>query len=119
MLLTRGRWTGSSTPQPVPGDDDGLCLLVRRTLVRPADETTPKRILGTPDRPADFGSTERLTPERRPRVLENVGIGLNGDCRAATLGALRSVGLAERDGDWPSILSGGQRQRVALARARV
>jgi sulfonate transport system ATP-binding protein len=59
----------------------------------------------------------RLLPWRR--VLENVGIGLKGDWRAAALEALRSVGLAERRGDWPSILSGGQRQRVALARALV
>jgi sulfonate transport system ATP-binding protein len=59
----------------------------------------------------------RLLPWRR--VLENVGIGLTGEWRAAALDALRSVGLAERGGDWPSILSGGQRQRVALARALV
>ncbi|BBL76156.1 ATP-binding cassette domain-containing protein [Methylomagnum ishizawai] len=59
----------------------------------------------------------RLLPWKT--VLDNVGLGLAGDWRAAALDALRQVGLAERAGDWPTVLSGGQRQRVALARALV
>lgn len=58
------------------------------------------------------------------RVLANVEVGLGSDRsqsdgRVRALDALRSVGLADRAGDWPSILSGGQKQRVALARALV
>jgi sulfonate transport system ATP-binding protein len=57
-------------------------------------------------------------------VLSNVEVGLGEKHRSAegrkrALDALRSVGLEDRRGDWPSILSGGQRQRVALARALV
>ncbi len=59
----------------------------------------------------------RLLPWRR--VIENVGIGLHGQWKAAALEALDQVGLADRAGDWPAVLSGGQRQRVALARALV
>ena len=59
----------------------------------------------------------RLLPWKR--VLENVGIGLRGEWKAAALEALHRVGLADRAGDWPAVLSGGQRQRVALARALV
>lgn len=58
------------------------------------------------------------------RVLANVEVGLGADRfapdgRARAQDALRSVGLGDRAGDWPSILSGGQKQRVALARALV
>ena len=59
----------------------------------------------------------RLLPWRR--VIDNVGIGLKGDWRAAARTVLRAVGLQDRAEDWPAILSGGQRQRVALARALV
>ena len=52
-------------------------------------------------------------------VCSNVALAASKkqDRRTIALDALRSVGLASRSEDWPSILSGGQRQRVALARA--
>ena len=58
------------------------------------------------------------------RVVENVAVGLTGLAGRAEAAArahdlLAQVGLAGRDGDWPSVLSGGQRQRVALARALI
>ncbi|XGV99166.1 MAG: ATP-binding cassette domain-containing protein [Leptolyngbya sp. BL-A-14] len=59
----------------------------------------------------------RLLPWRR--VLENVGLGLQGNWREQALWALQQVGLAARTRDWVAALSGGQRQRVALARALV
>ncbi|MBW4471713.1 MAG: ATP-binding cassette domain-containing protein [Stenomitos rutilans HA7619-LM2] len=59
----------------------------------------------------------RLLPWRR--VLENVGLGLQGNWREQALWALQQVGLAARTRDWIAPLSGGQRQRVALARALV
>jgi sulfonate transport system ATP-binding protein len=57
-------------------------------------------------------------------VLANVEVGLGRNLhspsdRERALDALRSVGLAERAADWPSVLSGGQKQRVSLARALV
>ena len=52
-------------------------------------------------------------------VLENVGLGLDGDWKPRAYKALADVGLAERAHDWPSSLSGGQKQRVALARALI
>ncbi|MDR1657205.1 MAG: ATP-binding cassette domain-containing protein [Deltaproteobacteria bacterium] len=58
---------------------------------------------------------DRLLPWKT--VLENVGLGLQGDWRKVALGALEDVGLGARVDDWPKVLSGGQRQRVALARA--
>ena len=57
----------------------------------------------------------RLLPWER--VLENVGLGLEGAWREPAEAALRDVGLGDRAQDWPLVLSGGQRQRVALARA--
>ena len=58
----------------------------------------------------------RLLPWER--VLENVGLGLDGDdWREPAEAALGAVGLLDRAGDFPGVLSGGQRQRVALARA--
>jgi sulfonate transport system ATP-binding protein len=59
----------------------------------------------------------RLLPWRT--VIENVGLGLEGDWRSAAQNALKQVGLADRAHEWPAALSGGQRQRVALARALV
>ena len=58
----------------------------------------------------------RLLPWQR--VAANVAIGLGAGGRLATA-ALREVGLAGRENDWPATLSGGQKQRVALARALV
>jgi sulfonate transport system ATP-binding protein len=59
----------------------------------------------------------RLLPWRT--VIQNVGIGLDGNWRETAMSALHAVGLDDRAQDWPSVLSGGQRQRVALARALV
>ncbi|MFD1803029.1 aliphatic sulfonates ABC transporter ATP-binding protein [Mixta tenebrionis] len=59
----------------------------------------------------------RLLPWKR--VIDNVGLGLRGDWRAAAMQALEAVKLADRAGEWPAALSGGQRQRVALARALI
>ena len=59
----------------------------------------------------------RLLPWKR--VIDNVGLGLNGSWRPVALAALAEVGLESRAGDWPATLSGGQRQRVALGRAIV
>ncbi|MCU1351209.1 MAG: transporter related [Acidimicrobiales bacterium] len=56
------------------------------------------------------------------RVLDNVGLGLGGDRRAAATAvraALAEVGLAGHERDWPKTLSGGEAQRAALARALV
>jgi putative ABC transport system ATP-binding protein len=56
-------------------------------------------------------------------ALENVMLageyaGLRGSAnRAAALGALATVGLADRAGHRPAELSGGEQQRVAIARA--
>ncbi|MET3925506.1 ABC transporter ATP-binding protein [Devosia sp. 2618] len=54
-------------------------------------------------------------------VLQNVLFGLRKLGRDAALGqaraALRRVGLADREADFPHMLSGGQQQRLALARS--
>ncbi len=57
----------------------------------------------------------RLLPWKT--VLDNVRLGIPDKSREHAGEALRLVGLADREKEWPSILSGGQRQRVALARA--
>jgi sulfonate transport system ATP-binding protein len=62
----------------------------------------------------------RLLPWQR--VAANVEVGLTHAVdrtrrRAEALDLLARVGLAGREGDWPTVLSGGQKQRVALARA--
>ena len=59
----------------------------------------------------------RLLPWKR--VIDNVSLGLPKDQRSAAAKVLASVGLADREADWPARLSGGQRQRVSLARALV
>lgn len=63
----------------------------------------------------DFALFPHLT------LLQNVTFGLGGLGRAAALAqarqALRRVGLAEREADYPHMLSGGQQQRLALARS--
>jgi iron(III) transport system ATP-binding protein len=54
-------------------------------------------------------------------VLQNVLFGLKRLGRSAALSqaraALRRVGLADREADYPHMLSGGQQQRLALARS--
>ena len=59
----------------------------------------------------------RLLPWRS--VIDNIGLGLEGDWRATARQVLHQVGLDDRANDWPAALSGGQRQRVALARALI
>ncbi|RUT32683.1 ABC transporter ATP-binding protein [Arsenicitalea aurantiaca] len=63
----------------------------------------------------DFALFPHLT------LLENVTFGLKPLGRQAALAqarsALRRVGLAQREADYPHMLSGGQQQRLALARA--
>lgn len=59
----------------------------------------------------------RLLPWKK--VIDNVGLGLNGHWRPRALAVLEEVGLADRAHEWPSALSGGQKQRVALARALI
>ena len=59
----------------------------------------------------------RLLPWKR--VIDNVALGLPKNQRNAAAKVLASVGLADRQADWPARLSGGQRQRVSLARALV
>ena len=69
------------------------------------------------------GSTTVMFQESRlipwKTVIDNVGIGLQGDWKGRAEQALQQVGLDSRQNDWPSTLSGGQKQRVALARALV
>ena len=59
----------------------------------------------------------RLLPWKS--VLANVALGIaeKSDSAQRARAALESVGLSNRESDWPATLSGGQRQRVALARA--
>jgi sulfonate transport system ATP-binding protein len=59
----------------------------------------------------------RLLPWKR--VIDNIGIGLNGNWKQNAMEALKNVGLEDREKDWPRKLSGGQKQRVALARALI
>ncbi|GER67736.1 aliphatic sulfonates import ATP-binding protein SsuB 1 [Weizmannia acidilactici] len=59
----------------------------------------------------------RLLPWKK--ILQNVGLGLQGDWKECANQMLKQVGLDGRANDWPSELSGGQKQRVALARALV
>ena len=59
----------------------------------------------------------RLLPWKK--VIDNVGLGLDGDWKEKAEQALESVGLIDFKEQWPSRLSGGQQQRVALARALV
>ena len=53
-------------------------------------------------------------------LWQNVALGIETpEAKAQAVAALREVGLAGRETDWPRNLSGGQAQRVALARALV
>ena len=59
----------------------------------------------------------RLLPWKK--VIDNVGLGLDGQWKERAQKALEAVGLMNFKDQWPSKLSGGQQQRVALARALV
>jgi putative ABC transport system ATP-binding protein len=67
----------------------------------------------------DFNLLAGLTAaENAALPLELDGVPVR-TARAAALGALAELGLAERAGRFPDELSGGERQRVAIARAIV
>lgn len=71
-----------------------------------------------PARPAVVFQEHRLLPWAP--LWRNVSLGMDTVAGAkAAADALREVGLAGRENDWPRNLSGGQSQRVALARALV
>ncbi|MDQ0272485.1 ATP-binding cassette domain-containing protein [Cytobacillus purgationiresistens] len=59
----------------------------------------------------------RLLPWKK--VIDNVGLGLDGQWQGKAEKVLDSVGLLSFKDEWPSTLSGGQKQRVALARALI
>jgi sulfonate transport system ATP-binding protein len=59
----------------------------------------------------------RLLPWKR--VIDNIGLGLQGNWHPLAEDILKQVGLEDRAQEWPSVLSGGQKQRVALARALI
>lgn len=59
----------------------------------------------------------RLLPWKK--VIDNVGLGLQGDWKQKAEKALEAVGLLSLKDKWPATLSGGQKQRVALARALI
>ncbi|RVU20722.1 ABC transporter ATP-binding protein [Methylobacterium oryzihabitans] len=71
-----------------------------------------------PSQPAVVFQEHRLLPWAP--LWQNVALGIETpQAREQAVAALREVGLAGREGDWPRNLSGGQAQRVALARALV
>ncbi|OZY46906.1 aliphatic sulfonates ABC transporter ATP-binding protein [Pseudomonas lundensis] len=103
----------------------GKSTLMR--LIAGLDQPTGGELLAgsAPLREA-HGDTRLMFQEARllpwKKVIDNVGLGLNGDWRPQALKALKAleeVGLAERADEWPAALSGGQKQRVALARALI
>lgn len=57
----------------------------------------------------------RLLPWKK--VIENVKICSENNCKEIAKSALKDVGLEDKVNEWPHVLSGGQKQRVALARA--
>lgn len=59
----------------------------------------------------------RLLPWKK--IIDNVGLGLDGDWTEKAAQVLAAVGLASFKDHWPATLSGGQKQRVALARALI
>ena len=59
----------------------------------------------------------RLLPWKR--VVDNVGLGLDGNWKEKAEEVLDAVGLLSFKDQWPQTLSGGQKQRVALARALI
>ncbi|WP_083469501.1 ABC transporter ATP-binding protein [Methylobacterium variabile] len=71
-----------------------------------------------PAQPAVVFQEHRLLPWAP--LWQNVALGIETpEARDQAVAALREVGLAGRESDWPRNLSGGQAQRVALARALV
>ncbi|WP_279357597.1 ABC transporter ATP-binding protein [Methylobacterium indicum] len=71
-----------------------------------------------PAQPAVVFQEHRLLPWAP--LWQNVALGIETpEAKAQAVAALREVGLAGRENDWPRNLSGGQSQRVALARALV
>ncbi|SMO96730.1 ABC transporter ATP-binding protein [Paracoccus laeviglucosivorans] len=74
--------------------------------------------IDAPGKPAVVFQEHRLLPWTP--LWQNVALGMETpEGRKAAIAALREVGLAGREEDWPRNLSGGQAQRVALARALV
>lgn len=72
----------------------------------------------SPAQPAVVFQEHRLLPWAT--LWRNVALGMDDATgRPLAEAALREVGLAGREDDWPRRLSGGQSQRVALARALV
>ncbi len=80
-------------------------------------------IVGSADDTRMIFQEARLLPWAS--VLDNVLLGARADSKGRARSKerreharelLRSVGLADRESDWPGRLSGGQKQRVALAR---
>ncbi|KAF1048561.1 ABC transporter ATP-binding protein [Xylophilus sp.] len=93
----------------------GKTTLLRALAGR--DPVDAGRIDG-PRQPAVVFQEHRLLPW--DNLWRNVSLGLDERSgRALAQAALREVGLAGREEDWPRNLSGGQAQRVALARALV
>ncbi|TNC12940.1 ABC transporter ATP-binding protein [Methylobacterium terricola] len=71
-----------------------------------------------PAQPSVVFQEHRLLPWAP--LWQNVALGIETpEAKLQAVAALREVGLAGREGDWPRNLSGGQSQRVALARALV
>ncbi len=96
--------------QPV----DGGRVLINDAVVSEAGRAVPPERRGIGLMFQDFALFPHLS------LLHNVTFGLRRLGRSAALGqartALRRVGLADREADFPHQLSGGQQQRLALAR---
>jgi sulfonate transport system ATP-binding protein len=89
-----------------------------RALAGLDHEVAGSGIVGVPDKVAVVFQDSRLLPWKR--ILDNVTLGLRAaDAEARGRAALEEVGLAGREGAWPTELSGGEQQRAALARSLV
>lgn len=93
---------------------DGGSVSINNTVVSSPNYQIPPAKRGVGLMFQDFALFPHLT------LIENVTFGLSGiDKKSAKLRAhtaLKRVGLADRDNDFPHMLSGGQQQRLALAR---